>query len=114
MNTEDPPFDFTKYQKSVTLSSKTHYTNENEDPKSMIEGGKPKLRRIPSILKKAGSMEEHAERVDKNGVPIIKGSKKHTLTFDKKIHTVSFVENWKEFNKGAKYHKVVCVRCPMF
>jgi len=112
LTTADPPFDFTKYQKSTTLTSKIHFTTENDDPKSIVET-RPKVRRMGSILKKAGSMDMHGERVDKNGTPIIKGSKKHTLTFEKKIHTVSFVENWKEFNK-EKDQRIPCVKCPMF
>jgi len=109
----DPPFDYKKYQKSITLPTKTHCTTENDDPRSIVEG-RPKVRRMGSILKKAGSMDINGDRVDKNGVPIVKGSKKHTLTFEKKIHTVSFVENWKEFNKEGKDHKISCARCPMF
>jgi len=119
LTTADVAFDFSKYQKSFTLPSKSLHTNENEDPKSITETGKPKVRRMASILKKAGSMDEHhhggdRDRVDKNGVPIIKGSKKHTLTFEKKIHTVSFVENWKEFNKEHNSHKISCGKCYVF
>lgn len=114
----DAAFDYAKYQKSYTLTIKTLHTNENEDPKSITETGRPKLKRMHSILKKAGSLEMHhggdRDRVDVNGVPIVKGSKKHTLTFEKKIHTVSFVENWKEFNKEHNSHKISCGKCYVF
>ena len=43
------------------------------------------------------------DRSDSKGTPILRGSKKHSVAFQAKIHTVALIENWKEYNKEDKH-----------
>lgn len=76
-----------------------------------------KLSKPNSILKNGdsvkGSQCDSLKRCDTNGVQILEGSKKHVVSFKTKIHTVSFVENWKEFNKDT-VSKTSCTKCNIF
>lgn len=90
-----------KTLKSVVLfQSKGEFEGNLEEITIQI-ASKPK--RLAPILKKKGSQlsscEEIQFRLDKAGVPIESSSKKHTITFHNKIHTVVLVENWKHHNK---------------
>lgn len=59
-----------------------------------------------SILKKSTLTPQSSEviwdRADSKGIPIVRGGKKHSVTFQAKIHRVTYIENWKAFNKEVK------------
>lgn len=51
-----------------------------------------------SILKKTKNNDESSTRQDANGNPILKGGRKHKISFKDKVEDVKVVENWKEYN----------------
>jgi hypothetical protein len=54
----------------------------------------------PSILKKLRASSQ-STRNDANGVPIVKGGKRHKIKFKENIVEVQIVENWKEYNSDS-------------
>jgi len=76
-----------------------------------------KVQKLNSILKNGNSEKksqyESSKRCDVNGVQIVGGNKKHIVSFKPKIHSVCFIENWKEFNKET-LPKDSCIKCNIF
>jgi len=69
--------------------SKFNYNTNNNKPKKSYG----------SILKKSKNNDETAVRQDANGNPILRGSRKHKISFKDKVDDIKIVENWKEYNQ---------------
>ena len=102
-----PLLDLTPHKNSVDnvetnlLTTTPNYTN----PSGRIRSGtfdtikSAQLRnKSPTRNRKKFSMEDYGGRLDGFGYPILKGGKKHRISFKEDMVKVIKVENWKSFN----------------
>ena len=116
-----------KENSDLSDSQKIQFNNRrggtiNDSTENTDFNGKKPLR---SILKKSKFFQKNQSpqqfntsnriRSDATGSIIQAGSKKHKITFREKVHDITIVENWKEYNmENYEPSKCDCRSCNIF
>lgn len=119
-----PPLDLNHHKTSCDFPD--NYVPGTQNNTNQSARGRSVTFDSPKVVKKSQksptkrhkfSMELCGGRLDSFGYPIIKGGKKHRISFKDDMVKVIKVENWKSFNFETNYEnrkKCICQQCSIF